>query len=101
VNGRVCSVVTRRKVTGYSPAIPHAQPRNETPPLKNYQPMDMSGQRTRIPVVAGPQVLAHAFYRPRVSIKSHIRMMPEWIFCLSLCVCHTECLMWLWCFVKV
>ena len=46
-----------RKVTGYNPAIPHAPAQNAAPALKDYQPMDMTGQRTRIPVVAGPPVL--------------------------------------------
>ena len=44
--------VTYRKVTGYSSAIPHMPAHNAALQLKDYQPMDMTGQRTRIPVVA-------------------------------------------------
>lgn len=47
-------MTVERKVTGYMPVIPHAPAQNATPPLKDYQPMDMTGQRTRIPVVGNP-----------------------------------------------
>lgn len=45
-----------RKVRGYGPVIPHVPAYNATPPLKSYQPMDMSGQRYRVPVVGNPPV---------------------------------------------
>jgi len=58
-----------RKVTGYSPAIPHAPAQNASPPLKDYQPMDMTGQRTRIPVVGNPPVCVRLYtpwWRPHL-----------------------------------
>jgi len=55
-------VVAYRKVTGYMPAIPHAPALNATPPLKDYQPMDMTGQRARIPVVTNPPVYSYRLH---------------------------------------
>ena len=48
--------MTCRKVTGYIPTIQHGPVVNATPSLKNYQPMDMSGQRARIPVYTNSPV---------------------------------------------
>lgn len=66
-------LTVERKVTGYSSAIPHMPAHNAALQLKDYQPMDMTGQRTRIPVVAAnPASYSHYYDATRPAVDSDV-----------------------------